>query len=45
MKSLVLFVFVISFSVLIWSCSEEIQAPTAAIDPQESWEYSYKILS
>jgi hypothetical protein len=36
MKRLVFFVIVISFSVLIWSCSEETQAPTAALDPQET---------
>jgi len=36
MKRFIFFVIVISFSVLIWSCSEETQAPTAALDPEET---------
>ena len=36
MKRYVLFVLVISFSVLIWSCSEETQAPTSGMEAEES---------
>jgi hypothetical protein len=36
MKRFVFFVIVISFSVLIWSCSEEPQSPTAAMEPEQS---------
>jgi len=36
MKRFAFFVIIISFSVLIWSCSEETQSPTAAMDNEES---------
>jgi hypothetical protein len=36
MKRFAFFVIIISFSVLLWSCSEETQAPTSAMDPEES---------
>ena len=35
MKRFVFFIIVISFSLLIWGCSEETQSPTAAMDPDE----------
>jgi hypothetical protein len=36
MKHVVFFIIVISFSLLIWGCSEEIQSPTASVDSEES---------
>ena len=36
MKHLVLFIVIISFSLLIWGCSEEVQSPTASMDSEES---------
>jgi hypothetical protein len=36
MKQIVFFVIVISFSVLIWSCGDVTQSPTAALDPEET---------
>lgn len=36
MKHFVLFIVVISFSLLIWGCSEEVQSPTASMDSEES---------
>jgi len=36
MKRFVLFIFVISFSMLIWSCSEETQSPTSTMGPEQS---------
>jgi hypothetical protein len=38
MKHFIFFIVVISFSLLIWGCSEEIQSPTAAMDSEESME-------
>jgi hypothetical protein len=36
MKRFVFFILVISFSALIWSCSEETQAPTSGMEAEES---------
>ena len=36
MKHFVFFMVVISFSLLIWGCSEEIQSPTASMESEES---------
>jgi hypothetical protein len=36
MKRFAFFVIIISFSVLIWSCSEETQAPTSSMENEES---------
>jgi hypothetical protein len=36
MKRLIFVVSIISFSLLLWSCGEETQSPTAAMDPEES---------
>ena len=36
MKRYVFFVIIISFSMLIWSCSEETQSPTAAMEQEET---------